>query len=325
VYIQNVSTTGVKRSSSGAIVDLFLTEDSVFNQLNLEDCAETGTALLVNSGGNVIFNSLHIERVNLGGYKPQFVRVYGSSGVVINGVSVSFCDVALASCVGATRLFSVAAGGRVDVRGVSLNYLTKSTARRYTMAEIDDTDAGNSVEITYPLYETSIAFDVLTDSVANVGMKRIADNLYNLMVFPKLYSATLNGLTSAGSAQTTAVSAFVATGVPLGRVESNSNMDTSVTNAIKIPADGAGVYLVTAIVRMTGGSSAQRNVGICVNGSARKNASVYGINVSVNATAMLILSAGDTVSLSVYAESASTIQGSFASDTSMTVTRIPGA
>jgi hypothetical protein len=325
VYLQNVSTSGVKLSSSGAIVDLFLTEESVFNQLNLEDCANTGNAILVNSGGNVVFNSLHIERVNLGAYNSQFIRAYGSSGVIINGLSVSFCDVAVPAGSGNSRIFSVAAGGRVDVRGLSLNYLTKTATRRFTVAEIDDADANNSVEVTYPLTESSIGFDALTDSAANAGMKRIGDNLYNLAVYPKLYAATLNGLTAAGTAQTTPAPAFTATPVPLGRVESNKNMDVSTSNGIKIPVGAGGLYMVTATVKMTDGSSAQRSVNILVNGSSKRTASVYGINVSVACSATLSLSAGDVVSLTAYVESASTIQGSFATDTTLAVARIPGA
>jgi hypothetical protein len=325
VYLQNVSVSGVKLTSSGPIVDLFLTEESVFNQLNLEDCANAAVALLVNSGGNVVFNSLHIERVDLGGCNSQFIRAYGSSGVVINGLSVSFCDVALPAGSGTSRIFSAAAGGRIDVRGVSLNYITKSASRRYTMAEIDDANTGNSVEITYPLSETSVAFDALTDSAANAGMKRIGDNLYNLVVYPKLFSATLNGLTAGGSGQSTSAPAFVATPVPLGTVELNKNMDVSVANAIKVPADAAGLYSVTATVKMTGGSSAQRSVNILVNGVTKRNASIYGINVAVNVSATISLAVGDVVSLAAYVESASTIQGAFATDTNMTMTRLPGA
>lgn len=184
VYIQNRDiNTGDPRTSTGAPVTIFQTEDSVFNQLNIEDALDVGIAVLVNSGGWITINGLHLERVSLGQFNSQYIRVYGSSGLIINGLHVNYCDVASSSGSGRSALASVELGARLDIRGISVNNLTKTVGgRRFTIAEVDDVNAANSVEVTYVVALSSVAFDADTDSGANTGMKRIGDTFYNITV-----------------------------------------------------------------------------------------------------------------------------------------------
>jgi len=249
VYIQNVSPTGVALSSTGNPIDCYLLDESVFSQVNVEDHAGVGTGLLVNACGNVVFHALHFERVALNTYGAQYVRVYGSAGLIAEGVSLSYCDVATTGASGTVRVFSVAAGGKLDVRGVSLNHCTKTiTGRRFTYADVDDTDTGNSIDVTTPVIESSVAFDALTDTPASAGLKRIGD-VYYKGTFPASPELTVEPATRAAADRATRAKALAGTPASLGAFVSapGAALQTSPTSG---STARKGFYLPRAVTNL---------------------------------------------------------------------------
>lgn len=180
-YLQNVSTSGVIRTASDHPVSIFSVDESTFNQFNVEDADNVGQAIIVNTSGQMNFNSLSFERINLSGFNPQFVRAYGESGLIIDGLSVRFSDVANAASSGNSRLASVEAGGQIEIRGLSFNNITKTRAAAgWTMAEIGGTANGtNHIDIGPWVSNSNIPFTARSLSLPSTAIKRLGQTRYD--------------------------------------------------------------------------------------------------------------------------------------------------
>lgn len=186
VYVENKTPGGAPRSSSGNPypVDIFQVDEMTFNQLNIEDHAGIGIALLVNSGGVTTFNGLHFERVTLDSFNSQFLRAFGDAMAVVNGFSVSFCDVAGPNATGHSRMASAESGGRVQINGANVNNLSKTTAIPWYRVAAGNGD-DSSIEYTYEvelLAGTPVTFDGDSDNTTDDGLKRVGDSLYGLVI-----------------------------------------------------------------------------------------------------------------------------------------------
>lgn len=95
-----------------------------------------------------------------------------------------------------------------------------------------------------------------------------------------------------------------------------------VITANRIRALGAGLYLVTAEIGLTGGTTGPRTGLIRVNGSTVREFGPGGDTARHSAAAVLPLAANDEVSLAVYTIGGPQLIASGAKDTGVTVARL---
>lgn len=315
-YLQNVNLDGSRRTPAGNPVDLFLVDEMVFNQLNIEDAEDVGTAVLINSCGQITFNALSLERVNLSGFNPQYVRCYSRAGAVIDGFSLRFSDVARAGASGSSRLVSVELGANIEVRGISFNNVTKTRgASGWTAAEVTGAaDANNHVDIGPQQRLDSVAFTTPSLSLG-AAIKRIGQTRYDSAAAAAAVVSSGRAFKS-GAAQ--AVAAFATAVVTLESTTTITGANVSAaTNGLT--AVVAGYYDVAAVARCVGGATGERSVSLLVNGSAVREwgggvAGRYAFSDTV------LLPAGAVVTMQVYSGVAITVEGTAQKDTGITLT-----
>lgn len=92
IYISN-NPNGTRLAMSGAIIEMKVFDEQVFNQLNIEWALLTsGNAIYAESGGNLVINGLHFEQLQLSQAGGAFIQVSDRPQLTINGFSFVYCD-----------------------------------------------------------------------------------------------------------------------------------------------------------------------------------------------------------------------------------------
>lgn len=172
-YINNIDT-GVPQACIDSVVRLEELDESVFNQLNIEWVLPGNgkNAVLANGGRTVNINSLHLEHVNMFWFDSQMVRAFGNSRLIVDAMTVKFCDIAPTSSQGGGRtLMGVGSGAIIDVRGLTSESNTNTSAQAAKLAATDS-DASGRLRIT------AIKNDVWTAASTGIGLREIGDPIF---------------------------------------------------------------------------------------------------------------------------------------------------
>jgi hypothetical protein len=143
IYINN-QPYGTRLLCVGNPVEINNIKDNVFNQLNIEHCYTTNDVLLMNASHNLTINGLHIEQVHHKGWGGVYVKAYYTTGVIINGLSVEFSDVAPTGADGGGRSFLKAeAGAQMIVNNFNIEGCSNTGSQPTVIATTDMSGQGS--------------------------------------------------------------------------------------------------------------------------------------------------------------------------------------
>lgn len=114
-YISN-NPAGTRLAPSGYVVEIAITDETVFNQLNLEwVLCQNADLMLIEAGGPVVFNALHIEQVSLELWNAALALLSDGGTAIINGVTMSHNQVVNAGTHAFARGYL---DNHLDIRGL---------------------------------------------------------------------------------------------------------------------------------------------------------------------------------------------------------------